>query len=316
MKKLPVSIAIVFFLFFSCKKDSLPEVTTKTISSIKTNSALSGGNVISDGGDIISARGICWSLKENPTIADGKTNDGTGSGVFESILSGLFPNTTYHARAYATNSLGTTYGSEVVFTTRNKNVLVTDGDSRTDGWNCSYKYPYWPLLSLEESFDIYNTAFGGLTTADLVSRAEDNVDPKLSISSRLNIVVFWAGVNDIAVQDLPASTAYNNLVSYCTARKAKGWKVIVCTEVSMKGIGSGGVCDSLRTLLNDSIRANWVEFADGIADLAGHKSIGYIGAYKDTSFFCDGIHLTNAGTVCVSEMISNAVNALIKNEVK
>jgi len=224
----------------------------------------------------------------------------------------LSPNTTYHVRAYAANSLGTTYGPEIVFTTRDKNVLVTDGDSRTDGWNCSYKNPFWPLLSLGESFDVYNTAFGGLSTADLVSRAPINVDPKLSISSRLNIVVVWVGVNDIAVQDLPAVTAYNNLVSYCTARKAKGWKVIVCTEVSMKGIGSSGVCDSVRTILNDSIRVHWVEFADGIADLAGHNSIGYLGAYKDTSFFCDGIHLTHAGTVCVSEVISNAVNALTR----
>ena len=81
----------------------------------------------------------------------------------------------------------------------------------------------------------------------------------------------------------------------------------------MKGIGSGGVCDGLRTVLNDSIRANWVNFADGIADLGANESIGYLGVFRDTSYFCDQIHLTNAGSVLVAEIISSAVNKLIKN---
>jgi hypothetical protein len=63
------------------------------------------------------ARGVCWSTSPNPTTADSYTIDGTGTGTFVSILSGLTPNTLYYVRAYATNSVGTAYGNEVSFTT-------------------------------------------------------------------------------------------------------------------------------------------------------------------------------------------------------
>ncbi|MDP5002241.1 MAG: hypothetical protein NWQ15_10115 [Flavobacterium sp.] len=43
--------------------------------------------------------------------------DGTGTGSFTSSISGLTPNTTYYVRAYATNSVGTSYGNEINFTT-------------------------------------------------------------------------------------------------------------------------------------------------------------------------------------------------------
>jgi uncharacterized protein (TIGR02145 family) len=78
---------------------------------------LSGGNITFDGGAAITARGVCWSTTPNPTISDSKTDDGTGSGSFPSSVTGLTPETTYHLRAYATNSAGTAYGADVQFTT-------------------------------------------------------------------------------------------------------------------------------------------------------------------------------------------------------
>jgi len=110
--------------------------------------------------------------------------------------------------------------------------------------------------------------------------------------------------------------AYNNLVSYCNTRRQKGWKVIICTEVRMKGNGSYGVCDITRMDLNNSIRANWTDFADGLADLGSNKSLGPVAAYKDIAYFCDEIHLTNLGLARVSEIISNAVNTLTNEKVQ
>lgn len=95
----------------------LPELTTISISEINTTTALSGGNIISDGGAELTARGVCWSKAANPTTEDSITTDGSGTGVFTSSLKGLDPNTTYYLRAYATNSLGTAYGNEISFTT-------------------------------------------------------------------------------------------------------------------------------------------------------------------------------------------------------
>lgn len=97
---------------------ALPTLSpTTVITSITTSTAISGGNVTSDGGASVIARGVCWSTSPNPTTINFKTTDGTGIGIFISNLTGLNPNTIYYVRAYATNSVGTAYGSELSFTT-------------------------------------------------------------------------------------------------------------------------------------------------------------------------------------------------------
>ncbi|UCH14003.1 MAG: hypothetical protein JSV22_12970 [Bacteroidales bacterium] len=101
-----------------CLKIELPVVTTETITSITENSATGGGEVTSDGGATVTARGVCWSTSQNPDIGDDHTSDGSGLGSFVSTITGLDPNTQYYVRAYATNSEGTGYGDEVSFYTQ------------------------------------------------------------------------------------------------------------------------------------------------------------------------------------------------------
>lgn len=103
----------------------LPTVTTKIITNIAPLSADGGGNVTSDNGFTVTARGICWSTVSNPTISDEHTTNGTGMGEFNSAISGLQNSTTYHVRAYATNSKGTAYGEDKTFTTTSGTVTVT-----------------------------------------------------------------------------------------------------------------------------------------------------------------------------------------------
>jgi hypothetical protein len=93
-----------------------PTVTTNAASNITENAAISGGNVTATGGAEVTAKGICWSTNQSPTITDNKTNDGTGVGQYASQMTNLEPNTTYYVRAYATNSAGTGYGSQVSLT--------------------------------------------------------------------------------------------------------------------------------------------------------------------------------------------------------
>ena len=100
---------------FSNIVNGMPIVTTALANSLTITTASSGGNVTSQGTSVVSARGVCWSTSVNPTIADSKTSDGTGSGIFTSTLTGLSIGVTYHIRAYATNSIGTSYGSDIVF---------------------------------------------------------------------------------------------------------------------------------------------------------------------------------------------------------
>jgi uncharacterized protein (TIGR02145 family) len=95
----------------------VPTLTTVAASAVTFTTAVTGGNITSDGGAPVSERGICWSTSANPTTGNDKTSDGTGTGSFTSNLAGLAPSTTYHIRAYATNSVGTEYGSDLTFTT-------------------------------------------------------------------------------------------------------------------------------------------------------------------------------------------------------
>ena len=97
---------------------TIPTLTTTAISSITSTTSVSGGNISADGGSTVTARGICWSTSSGATIAlSTKTSNGTGTGSFTSSITGLTASTTYYARAYATNGVGTAYGSELIFTT-------------------------------------------------------------------------------------------------------------------------------------------------------------------------------------------------------
>lgn len=107
----------------------LPVVATINPYPASTSTGVGGGTVTSDGGSAITSRGVCWSLTANPTISGSKTSDGTGTGSFISNITGLTANTTYHVRAYATNSTGTAYGADRTFTT--DPLTVSDNDGNT-----------------------------------------------------------------------------------------------------------------------------------------------------------------------------------------
>jgi Leucine-rich repeat (LRR) protein len=94
-----------------------PAVDTSTVTDVTWRSAVGAGNVTAEGAATVTGRGICWSTNPLPTLADSHTTEGPGVGAFFSQITGLSPDTTYHVRAYATSSVGTAYGNEVLFTT-------------------------------------------------------------------------------------------------------------------------------------------------------------------------------------------------------
>lgn len=113
-----------FLLMMSCSKKEnndplpgFPELSTATVSGITSTTAICGGLITSDGGANITARGVCWSVAQVPKITDHHTTDGSGTGSFSSLLTGLTPNMPYYVRAYATNSRWTAYGNLLYFTT-------------------------------------------------------------------------------------------------------------------------------------------------------------------------------------------------------
>jgi len=119
---------ITLFLATGCTKEKqparlvFPVLSTVSPTNITTTTATSGGNITTDGGSAITARGICWRTTANPStaFADSISTDGVGTGQFVSNISGLIAGKTYHIRAYATNVDGTFYGQDVSFKTTSK----------------------------------------------------------------------------------------------------------------------------------------------------------------------------------------------------
>jgi hypothetical protein len=93
------------------------KITTNEIMQISSNSAQTGGEILNDYGFPIISRGICWNTYGNPSINDSFISLGNGTGSFETKISNLKSNTTYHARAYGKSSFGTIYGDIKTFKT-------------------------------------------------------------------------------------------------------------------------------------------------------------------------------------------------------
>ncbi len=98
-----------------------PVLTTNAESSVLSTTATFNGEITSDGGASVTARGFVYSTSDaTPTIGEGGVTDqssGSGTGTFNSNVSSLSANTTYYYQAYATNTSGTSYGGVISFTT-------------------------------------------------------------------------------------------------------------------------------------------------------------------------------------------------------
>lgn len=162
----------------------LPTIITNIDTNNITNStASSGGSVTDAGTSAVISRGICWDLIENPTITNSKTIDGIGVGTFISSITGLTKGTTYHVRAYATNSVGTSYGNDLMFTTTNTNTNTTSVPEMTLNNLSVYPNPTKDIIvvdienanKLNYSINISNVLGNRIYSAKLISD-KTNID--------------------------------------------------------------------------------------------------------------------------------------------
>ena len=144
----------------------VPTVTTPTSASLAVTTARLGGTVTSAGSTTITERGVVYApTGTNPDPMIGgtgvvkATTTGT-TGVFTVAVTGLTQATDYSFKAYAVNSLGTSYSSVATFTTTLPDptgaaglVVTTNSDvSANDG-----------LITLREAVVYANSGNAGLT---------------------------------------------------------------------------------------------------------------------------------------------------------
>jgi lysophospholipase L1-like esterase len=170
-------------------------------------------------------------------------------------------------------------------------VIVFDGDSLTNGTGSlpynnfpnSNDYPSQVVAGLDPKGSYYNVGVGGETVAQMIINAPTVVDTKLAAGAN-NIVCFAGGTNDLQGTD-SASTTYSRIVTYCQARQAAGWKVIVSTITPRSDAGTPADFDMQRQSLNTSIRSNWATFANGLADIGGDATMGISGDEANTQYY-------------------------------
>ena len=118
MKKLSLFLVALMLMLVSCKPEiEKPTVETKSVVDITVTTAKVVGNIVTDGGSEVTAKGVCWAKTQNPTTENDHVNAGAGVGEFLCEITGLEEDGTYFVRAYATNEAGTAYGEEKSFTT-------------------------------------------------------------------------------------------------------------------------------------------------------------------------------------------------------
>lgn len=103
--------------FTTATPPTAPTVTTGSVTDISTTTATGNGNVTNDGGATITERGVCWNTAPNPTTSNSKATSAGTTGSYSVAMTSLNDDTKYYVRAYAINSVGTSYGSEEEFTT-------------------------------------------------------------------------------------------------------------------------------------------------------------------------------------------------------
>ena len=115
----------------------LAVVFTSDVTEISDSQASVAGRIDNLGNvDKILQYGHVWNKTGNPTINDSKSELGSTNKAasYKSVLSGLNPSTTYHVRAYATNSVGTAYGEEITFRTSSSNEITIEGYGEDEIW--------------------------------------------------------------------------------------------------------------------------------------------------------------------------------------
>ena len=190
---------MILLVVNSCKKEvKIPELFTTELSAVNETSAICGGfiSAVDDKKADITDRGVCWSTNPNPSIADNKTSDGSGSGSYTSLMTGLTAHTTYYVRAYATNSAGTSYGNIVAFSTM-KTVIDYDGNVYN---TIQIGTQVWMIENLNVTHyrdgSMIPVVTNTIDWSNLTSDACCNYNDDLSTSDIYGKLYNWYAVND------------------------------------------------------------------------------------------------------------------------
>ena len=254
-----------------------PTITTTGPSNIAFNTASTGGNISDDGGATVTARGVAYSnITSTPTILNLTTSDGTGTGVFNSSLQNLNENTTYYVRAYATNIVGTGYGSVVTLTTKTTVVpTLTTTIVSNIGFNTA-----------STGGSISNDGGANVTARGVVYSSVATTPTTLNLSTSDGN---GTGSFNSSLQNLNENTTYY-VRAYATNSAGTGYGPVQTFKTKLNSV------PSLTTLNTTNIKSTSVSSGGNISDI-GSSNVTEVGVcYSTTNTLPTTANITTKGT--------------------
>jgi hypothetical protein len=194
-----------------------------------------------------------------------------------------------------------------------RGVLLFDGNSHIDDfWRVeSHNRNILPRRVREElALDaLYlNRAVAGAKTEEVLARAAKHVTPSYTASAPWNVLVVTEIINSLDLGETKED-AYAALVSYCQARQAEGWLVVVMTPLPHNAATTPQLDDI--DWCRDQIVANWATFADAIAPVHEDEIMGDRTQTADTTYRYDGVHHTDAANERLVPYVVAAIESVL-----
>jgi lysophospholipase L1-like esterase len=147
----------------------------------------------------------------------------------------------------------------------------------------------------------------------MMKKAPQSVDPFYRAGNWRNVVVLWAGTNDIALWNHATAWIYQELERYAAERRAQGFTVVVLTLLPRSDVAVQVVPDfeTRRQGLNQMIRSNWEEFADLMIDIGADDRVGQAGDERNRTYYtADRVHLNDNGQQLVAGIVGAELQRL------
>ena len=196
----------------------MPNIRTASATGILASRAESGGFFATTYGTPVTAKGVCWSTEEEPTLEDDCTNDGQGHDEFTSTIDGLEPDQTYYVRAYAINEAGTVYGDQRSFTTLDGRPFVNTVSVESKGYGtvlCRSEVISEEVFQVEERGVCYVQGSGEPDFSDSCVKSGAG-----------------AGSFEVLLEDLELAVRYR-IRAYATNAAGTGWGQVLEVATSL-----------------------------------------------------------------------------------
>lgn len=171
----------------------------------------------------------------------------------------------------------------------------------------------WPLntffdISLHSTVPFLSGENRGASAYQVSNLTTDaTITDSYYVTGRKNILVIHIGVNDMA--STSGTTFVSNLKTFCLARRATGWKIVISTVLPRSDAGAGSEITN-RNVANPLIRSD-TSFYDALVDLAADTNIGCDSCSANATYYPDHLHPDDAANIIMAALYTAGIQSLL-----